>query len=442
MTRNNKGRGRSAVPAWAALGLCLAAIVSGAAVADETGSVADSGSGARIIVKFRPRVQAPRAGEAKPQAAEADAALALAARHGVELRQSRRLASNLQLLQIDPQSAGESVGAALARLRADSAVEYAELDVRRHPRALPDDPLFSQQWYLQSTSVAPSAIDAEDAWDLSEGSAGIVIADVDTGVLFDHPDLKRTSEGGRILPGYDFVTDPAAANDGDGRDPDAADPGDWVTDAETRTQKFGGCDAEDSSWHGTRVAGILGADTDNADGIAGETWKAWILPVRALGKCGGYDSDILPAMLWAAGIHVDGVPDNPFPAKIVNLSIGAPGACPAAYQDVIDQLSARGVLVVVAAGNEGGPVDAPADCSGVAAVTGLRQAGTKVGFSNLGPEITLGAPGGNCVNTAPGTACLYPIDTTSDTGTTTPAAFSYTDQTDFSVGTSFSAPIV
>jgi serine protease len=440
MTRHNIGPARLATRACV-LVLWLASVVGGSAAADETASV-PADSGARIIVKFRPRVPAASAGEAKPDAAPAESALALAARQGVALRQSRRHAANLQQLQKDPQSAGGSATAALARLRADSAVEYAELDVRRHVSSLPNDPLYPQQWYLQSTSVAPSAIDAEDAWDLSTGSAGIVIADIDTGVLFDHPDLKRTSAGGRILPGYDFISDPTEANDGDGRDPDASDPGDWVTDAETRTQAFNGCDTSPSSWHGTRVAGILGAETDNSDGIAGETWNAWILPVRALGKCGGYDSDILPAMLWAAGIHVDGVPDNPYPAKIINLSIGAPGDCPSAYQDVIDQLSARGVLVVVAAGNEGGPVDAPADCSGVAAVTGLRQAGTKVGFSNLGPEITLGAPGGNCVNTSPGSACLYPIDTTSDTGTTTPADYSYTDQTDYSVGTSFSAPIV
>jgi subtilisin family serine protease len=96
---------------------------------------------------------------------------------------------------------------------------------------------------------------------------------------------------------------------------------------------------------------------------------------------------------------------------------------------------------VVSAGNEGGPVDAPANCAGVAGVGGLRQVGTKVGFSSLGPEIALSAPAGNCVNTAGG-PCVFSIETTSNTGTTVPGASTYTDQTNFNVGTSFSAPIV
>jgi len=199
---------------------------------------------------------------------------------------------------------------------------------------------------------------------------------------------------------------------------------------------------EDSSWHGTRVVGILGAITDDATGVAGLTWSSWILPVRALGKCGGRDSDIESAMLWAGGIHVDGVPDNPYPANIENLSIGAAGSCPQSYQEVIGQLMARGVLVVVSAGNAGGPVAAPANCPGVAAIAGLRHAGTKVGFSNLGPEIALGAPAGNCVNIIAGAPCIYTLDTTYNLGTTTPTTNGYTDQTVTNLGTSFSAPIV
>ena len=146
--------------------------------------------------------------------------------------------------------------------------------------------------------------------------------------------------------------------------------------------------------------------------------------MRVLGKCGGYDSDIIAAMAWAAGIHVDGVPDNPYPARIVNMSLGAPpgDACPQSYQQIVDELVSEGVLVVVSAGNEGGPVDAPANCAGVAAVAGLRHVGTKVGFSSLGPEIALSAPAGNCVNTGAGQPCLFSIETTSNTGTTSPGA--------------------
>jgi hypothetical protein len=139
-------------------------------------------------------------------------------------------------------------------------------------------------------------------------------------------------------------------------------------------------------------------------------------------------------------MEVDGVPRNPFPARVLNLSLGSPGPCPNSYQDAIDVLAARGVLVVVSAGNEGNSVAAPANCRGVVAVAGLRHAGTKVGYSSLGPEITIGAPAGNCVN--PGGACLYSIDTTTNTGTMQPAAHTYTDSIDFNVGTSFSAPLV
>ena len=113
------------------------------------------------------------------------------------------------------------------------------------------------------------------------------------------------------------------------------------------------------------------------------------MPVRVLGKCGGRDSDILEAMAWAGGIHVAGVPDNPYPAKIENLSLGSSGPCSAAYASVIGELAARGVLVVASAGNEGGPVGSPANCAGAAAVTGLRHVGTKVGFASLGPQVAV-----------------------------------------------------
>ncbi len=412
------------------------------------------GAAAHIIVKFRAAAVAvlaarsdsaptsvPGSGatSAKPVA---EPAAALAARAQLKLRGARRLAPDLQVLDLDANAAGDSLDAELARLRADANVEYAEPDMRRQVLAVPDDPLYPGQWYLQAASVAPSAIDAEGAWDVTTGSAGVVIADIDTGVLYDHPDLGRAQEGGRVLPGYDFISETSISNDGDGRDPDATDPGDWVTAPEAKSLPFSDCTASPSSWHGTRVAGILGASTNNGVGVAGATWKPWILPVRALGKCGGFDSDILAAMRWAAGLHVDGVPDNPYPARIVNLSLGSQGDCLPAYQQVVAELAAHGVLVVASAGNEGGPVDSPANCAGVVAVAGLRQVGTKVGFSSLGPEVTLGAPAGNCVNVGAGEPCLYSIDTTYNVGAQAHEAYSYTDQLAINVGTSFSAPIV
>ena len=390
-----------------------------------------------VIVKLR----APMG---SAQMTSPDSVAALAKRAGVAVQESHRIVSNMHVMHVLPLVPGESVAATLARLRADPQVVYAERDQRRYIDSLPNDPLYPDQWYLQNASTTPSAIDAETAWDVTTGSTGVVVADIDTGVRFDHPDLLRAGagDGGRLLPGYDFISDPLVGNNGHGRSPDASDPGDWVTTADTNTPEFKGCIVGDSSWHGTRVAGMLGAITDNAAGVAGLTWNSWILPVRALGKCGGSDSDIEAAMLWAAGIHVDGVPDNPYPAKIENLSIGAPGSCPASYQDVIDQVTELGVLIVVSAGNDGGPVAAPANCAGVAGIAGLRQAGTKVGYSNLGPEIALGAPAGNCGTAVAGAACLYTLDTTYNLGATTPTTNGYTDQTNTNLGTSFSAPIV
>jgi serine protease len=396
---------------------------------------AELGDSPGIIVKFR---SATAPGRTQSQAA-ADPASKLAGR-GFAIRESRRLPAGLHVLKAE-RLPGESPAEQLARLRADADVEFAEPDVRRYPHAIPNDPLYAGQWYLQNRSDAPSAIHAEAAWDTGTGDAGVVIAVLDTGVLFDHPDLKRAHLGGRLLPGYDFISNAAAANDGNGRDADASDVGDWVTQQESNQGQFAGCDVRNSSWHGTRVAGIISARTNNAEGVAGGTWSPWILPVRVLGRCGGLDSDILEAMAWAGGIHVDGVPDNPYPAKIENMSLGSFGPCGAAYASVISALAARGVLVVVSAGNEGGPVGSPANCAGAAAVTGLRHAGTKVGFASLGQQVAVGAPGGNCVNIAGG-PCLFSIDTTYNTGTQAPAAHGYTNQINVNVGTSFAAPIV
>ncbi|HWN37106.1 MAG TPA: S8 family serine peptidase, partial [Gammaproteobacteria bacterium] len=398
-------------------------------------SLADFSAEPRIIVKLR----ADDTARIRAQAA-ADRVQSAASRSGMKPKRIASLGARLHVLDIEPEGASESIEKTLERLKSDPEVEYAELDRRRYLHAVPDDSLYAGQWHLQGTSVAPSAIDAEHAWDVTTGADGVVVAFLDTGVLYDHPDLQSASAGGRLLPGYDFVTSAPSANDGDGRDADATDPGDWVSAADRQTAAFAGCSTTSSSWHGTRVAAIIGARTNNATGVAGVTWQPWLLPLRVIGKCGGRDSDILPAMLWAAGIHVDGVPDNPYPAKVLNMSFGAEEPCEPAYEDVIEEIAARGTVVVVSAGNEGGPVDSPANCAGVVAVSGLRHVGTKVGYSSLGPQVTVSAPAGNCVNTSG--PCLFSIFTATNQGTTTPTVHSYTNQLDYNVGTSFSAPIV
>ncbi|MBU3673074.1 MAG: GlyGly-CTERM sorting domain-containing protein [Sinobacteraceae bacterium] len=365
----------------------------------------------------------------------------------VPLQLVGEVSPTLSVLRVGIPLSRDNLEAALEDLRADPAIAFAEPDRRRYPHALPNDPLFTNQWYLQATQ--PSALAATTAWDTSAGSNGIVIAVLDTGVRFDHPDLGRAADGGRLLPGYDFVSGDSngsftTANDGNGRDADPTDPGDWVTSSEASSSLFSGaCDgASDSSWHGTRVSGLIGARSNNALGVTGITWTPWILPVRVLGKCGGYDSDILTGMRWAAGLEVSGVELNPYPARVLNLSLGSSERCSNSYQGVIDELTARGAVVVASAGNESGPVSAPANCNGVVAVVALRHVGTKVGFSNLGSRATLGAPGGNCVNEGANQPCLFSIDTTTNSGRTGPLNNTYTDQFNYNVGTSFSAPLV
>lgn len=424
----------------------------------------DANSAVKTI-RLRAKAQAVRVRQA--QTSQLDLA-ALIQRSGIATSGSRQLTPSMHVVLLQKTLFGADLDAALKQLRADPAVAFADVDARRYPHAMPNDPLFvptataSGQWFMQTPSTATptsdaSATDAVSAWDITQGSSGTVIADVDSGIRFDHPDLLRAGFGGRLLPGYDFVGQDLdssnsaplgtylIANDGDGWDPDPSDPGDWIDSTDLKnTAVFPSknCSTSNSSWHGTRVMGVLGAVTNNDLGIAGMTWNPYLLPVRALGKCGGLDSDIIVGIQWAVGMSISGVPDNPYPADIVNLSLGGTGSCPSSYKNLISTLTGMGVVVVASAGNESGPVDIPANCPGVLAVAGLRNVGTKVGYSSLGPEVGIGAPAGNCVNTTAGSPCLRSIDTTVNEGATTPGANSYTDQTNSNLGTSFSAPIV
>ena len=377
---------------------------------------------------------------------------ALTQRAGVSLTTGRAIGQRAQVLM----ARGIDSATLARRLAADPNVAYAVVDQRRRALTGPNDPLFSAgptvnlqtltggpevgQWYLRAPdSTFRSATNAQAAWAKSTG-VGVVVAVLDTGVLANHVDLA-----GQVLAGYDFVRDTGTANDGDGRDADASDPGDWVTAAENASGPFKDCGESDSSWHGTHVAGIIAAATHNGIGMAGMAYGAKVLPVRVLGKCGGYDSDIQAGMLWAAGVDQAGLPGSATPAKVLNMSLGGEGACTASYQDTMASVTARGAVVVAAAGNSvGRAVGTPANCPGIIAVAGVRHAGSKVGFSDLGPEIAIAAPGGNCVNIEPGTPCLYPILTLSNSGLRAPVAggWIYTDSFDISVGTSFATPMV
>ena len=428
-----------------------------------------------VIVGFKPgaatlrkHALAARADAATVRSALADRAATLGARLGRALHTGAAVGEHVQVVRAEGLDA-----ASLARLlAADPEVAYAVPNGRKRIVNAPNDPLYlagpainlarqtggpaSGQWYLRAPdSSIKSAIDIEAAWLLTTGSSNVVVAVLDTGVRFEHPDLSR-----RLLPGFDFVSDAEVANDGRAQgiqttrngalsavnwDDDPSDPGDWVTAAEASSSKFKDCGISDSSWHGTSTASLIAAATNTtpAAGMSGTAPGVRLLPVRVLGKCFGSDADIIAAMRWAAGIPVDGVPANPHPAKVINMSLGGDGACTAAYQTVIDELTARGVTVVAAAGNSaGGAVSEPANCRDVIGVLALRHAGTKVGFSDLGSEIGIAAPGGNCINITEGSACLYPIVVATNSGNTGPLASSWTDSFDFSVGTSFSSPLV
>jgi serine protease len=414
-----------------------------------------TGDTARIIVQWR----ADRLGSAPREQRLRE----VEKRSGARVQRLRSLGGRMEVLRLD---AGDSRARerTLTELRANAAVEFAVPDNRVHAHAvLPNDPLFPQQWYLGSAEV--SATRAQGAWDITLGgnafASQLVVAVIDTGVLSGHPDLGVAASGGKLLPGYDFVSADkanvfATANDGDGWDADPTDPGDFLSPDDLQSElykgrKCGGGDDEEqpvnSSWHGTRVSGLIAAAADNGQGITGTAYHVRVLPVRALGKCGGYDSDVLAAMYWSAGLTIPvsllagAPPPNAHPARIINMSLGGVGACNAAYQQATRDITTAGVLIVASSGNAGGPVDTPANCPGVLGVAGLRHAGTKVGYSNLGTEVGLAAPAGNCVNIAPGTDCLFSLITTSNAGLRNAGTHNYTTPRNGNVGTSFSSPL-
>ncbi|MGU8078017.1 S8 family peptidase [Burkholderia pyrrocinia] len=334
----------------------------------------------------------------------------------------RTISNGAAVLSLGQRVAAADATALAQTFAADADVDYAEPDHPMKVRDTPSDPSYSQQWYLSDPTAG---VDLPPAWNTTKGSPTVVTAVLDTGYR-PHPDLV-----GNLLPGYSFITNVNTSNNGLSRGPDATDPGDWVTQQEldNTSGPYYHCASEPSasSWHGTRVMGVIGATANNGIGIAGVSWLGRILPVRVLGKCGGVTSDIADAMRWAAGIPVTGVPTNPTPAKIINLSLGGVGACSTTFQQAIDDVNAKGVTVVVAAGNDGlsTGLDQPANCRGVISVGATDATGRRASFSNFGANITLSAPGVNILSTA-------------NSGTTTPGGDTYGPAS----GTSLATPQV
>lgn len=355
----------------------------------------------RFIVKYRAG-SAPARDRSRVQASLAAAAARSpglqSSRRLPGLRSVRRSATGAELISASRTLEINEAQSLLQQLRQDPDVLYAQLDSRKHALDfMPDDPqLPIYQWDLLNTV---GGIQGPAAWQHSTGE-GVVVAVLDTGST-PHVDLKDN-----LVPGYDFVSwhgqspdEPDIAGDGDGRDPDATDPGDWV---DASMPWCGG--SSSSSWHGTHVAGTVAAMTNNGLGVAGTAWGAKVQPVRVLGHCGGLTSDIAEAIVWAAGGHVDGVPDNPTPADVINMSLGGSGSCAddPATQEAIDLAVSRGTTVVVAAGNQGADAAnySPASCRNVVTVGAVGIGGRMASYTNFGTTVALSAPGGDPDNGA------------------------------------------
>jgi len=307
-----------------------------------------------------------------------------------------------------------------AQLESDPAVKYADAVQRATIKRIPNDPDFPLQWAL---SDPVGGVNASAAWNLQIGSAATAVAVVDTGIT-NHPEFS-----GRILPGYDFITDAGAARDGDSRDGNPSDPGDWSDDSDCGPNVPG----RPSSWHGTFVTGLIAANSNNGAGIAGMNWNAKVVPVRVLGRCGGTFDDVTAGVMWAAGLPVFGVPANANPARVINLSLGGPTACPQALQEAIDEALTQGAVVTVAAGNESFDAtgSAPANCSGVITVAASTRQGDLTSYSNFGGRVDISAPGGA------GDLSDWILSTSND-GLKSPGNPIYA----YEIGTSFAAPHV
>ncbi|OFS95119.1 peptidase S8 [Stenotrophomonas sp. HMSC10F06] len=368
----------------------------------------------RFIVKYKDgstEVATPTALASSLKAAAA--AVPAAQGRALGLQKLRQLAIGPTVVKADRPLDRAEAELLMRRLAADPSVEYVEVDQLMQATLVPNDTRFSEQWGFGTSNAS---INVRPAWDKATG-AGVVVAVIDTGIT-NHPDLNAN-----LLPGYDFISDAAMARDGGGRDNNPNDEGDWYAANECGS----GIPASNSSWHGTHVAGTVVAVTNNSTGVAGTAFNAKVVPVRVLGKCGGYTSDIADAIVWASGGTVSGVPANANPAEVINMSLGGGGSCSTTYQTAINGAVSRGTTVVVAAGNSNTNVSSsvPANCANVIAVAATTSAGARASFSNYGTGIDISAPGQGILSTL-------------NSGTTVPGSASYASYN----GTSMAAPHV
>jgi serine protease len=271
-----------------------------------------------------------------------------------------------------PDDARAATLAAVEATRRRADVLWAEPNYVRHPSLVPNDPLYEFQWHYPLIALP-------EAWAATTGSPDVIVAVVDTGVLFGHPDLDPA----RFVPGFDFISSAARARDGDGIDPDPFDAGD------------GGAGGT-SSFHGTHVAGTIGAASNNGVGVSGVDWNAKVMPIRVLGLRGGADADIAQGIRFAAGLPNDSGTVPARRADVINLSLGGRGVSQA-LREAVQAARAAGVIVVAAAGNEnedaGG--SSPASFPEVVCVSAVDLRTRKAPYSNFGAVVDVAAPGGD-----------------------------------------------
>ena len=407
------------------LGTLLASPVSmagGSDPATTSTTLAESPPTNQFIVKYKSlAVSQSPIGATIASGNTGDQARVLSQAMGMQVTLKRRAASGAAVYRIAQWRKPAELKLMLAKIQADPNVEYAEPDLLLQPMATPNDARYNEQWhYFEPTG----GLNLPLAWDSTTG-AGTVVAVIDTGYRA-HPDLA-----GNLLPGYDMISDTFVSVDGDGRDSDATDPGDFSTAGQCGP----GQPARSSSWHGTHVAGTVAAVTNNGTGVAGVAYGAKVVPLRALGRCGGYTSDIADSIIWASGGSVAGTPTNANPADVINMSLGGGGACSTTTQSAINVARANGATIVVAAGNSNQNASGfnPANCSGVITVASTNRSGGRAYYSNFGADVDVAAPGGD-VRASASNGVL----STLNSGSTTPGSNNYA----FYQGTSMAAPHV